>query len=169
MDRKRHLHQAQGVYVGFCFSADLRQMLYRYSVSNLFDICGLYFFRRSYTDIPFTFRLNSDDKESMYLSLRPFLNDCLFLFIALWLMQNPGRVMVRQAENIWACSRSFRRLQYQWIVRDICIKRKGVDFGFCFSADLRQMLYRYSVSNLFDICGLYFSTELRQIFRLHSE
>ena len=26
MARKRHLHQAQGVYVGFCFSADLRQI-----------------------------------------------------------------------------------------------------------------------------------------------
>ena len=67
MARKRHLHQAQGVYFGFCFSTDLRQMLYRYSVSNLFDICGLYFFPqildRCYTDIPFTFRLNSDDKR----------------------------------------------------------------------------------------------------------
>ena len=56
MAHKRHLHQAQGVYVGFCFSADLRQMLYRYSVSNLFDICGLYFS----ADLRQIFRLHSD-------------------------------------------------------------------------------------------------------------
>ena len=61
MAHKRHLHQAQGVDFGFCFSTDLRQMLYRYSVSNLFDICGLYFFPqildRYSVYIPIKFRL----------------------------------------------------------------------------------------------------------------
>ena len=33
--------------VDYIFSADLRQILYRYSVSNLFDICGLFFFYSS--------------------------------------------------------------------------------------------------------------------------
>ena len=35
------------------------------------------------------------------------------------------RVMVERAENIWARSRIFRRLRHQWLVRDICINRKG--------------------------------------------
>ena len=33
--------------------------------------------------------------------------------------------MVGLAENIQACLRIFRRAQHQWLVRDICIKRKG--------------------------------------------
>ena len=61
MARKRHLHQAQGGDFGFCFSADVRLRLDKklLSVLNLFNICGLYFS----ADIPFTFRLNSDDKR----------------------------------------------------------------------------------------------------------
>ena len=33
--------------------------------------------------------------------------------------------MVGLAENIQACLRIFRRAQHQWLVRDICINRKG--------------------------------------------
>ena len=33
--------------------------------------------------------------------------------------------MVGLAENVQACLRIFRRAQHQWLVRDICIKRKG--------------------------------------------
>ena len=40
-------------------------------------------------------------------------------------MLDPGGVMVGLAENIQACLRIFRRAQHQWLVRDICIKRKG--------------------------------------------
>ena len=50
--------------VDYIFSADLRQMLYRYSVSNLFAICGLYFpqiLDRCYTDILFQICLSSVD------------------------------------------------------------------------------------------------------------
>ena len=40
-------------------------------------------------------------------------------------MQEPCGVMMWLAENIQACLRIFRRAQHQWLVRDICIKRKG--------------------------------------------
>ena len=49
----------------------------------------------------------------------------LFLFIALRWMQDPRGEMVGLTENIQACLRIFRRVQHQWLSRDICIKRKG--------------------------------------------
>ena len=49
----------------------------------------------------------------------------LFLFIALRWMQDREGVMMWRAENIQACLRIFRRAQHQWLVRDICIYRKG--------------------------------------------
>ena len=33
--------------------------------------------------------------------------------------------MMWLTENIQACLRIFRQLQHLWLVRDICIKRKG--------------------------------------------
>ena len=40
-------------------------------------------------------------------------------------MQRPERVMMGLAENIQACLRILRQAQHQWLVRDICIHRKG--------------------------------------------
>ena len=61
----------------------------------------------------------------------------MFIFVyCLVVDARPGRVMVRQAENIWACSRIFRELRHQWIIRDICIKRKGFISVFVFPADI---------------------------------
>ena len=49
----------------------------------------------------------------------------VFLVYRLVFDAKPNRVMMWPAENLWACSRIFRRTQHQWLARDICIKHKG--------------------------------------------
>ena len=51
---------------------------------------------------------------------------CLFLFIALRWMQDPGGVMVWLTENIQACLRILRRAQHLWLARDILHRAQGV-------------------------------------------
>ena len=67
MDRKRHLQQAQGVDGGFCFSTDLRQMLYR---CFLFKIClksvDLLFFRGCQTNPLLSTPLHSLPEEGWW-------------------------------------------------------------------------------------------------------
>ena len=39
---------------------------------------------------------------------------------------NTRRVMVEQAENIWACSRIFRRLRHQWLAETFASTARGL-------------------------------------------
>ena len=62
----------------------------------------------------------------------------------------PTEIQLRYKTSIFA------QFTFQWLVRDICIKHKGWISVFVFP----QMLYGYSVLNLFDICGLYFYPQI---------
>ena len=44
--------------------------------------------------------------------------------------EKPDREMMWPAENIWACSRIFRRTQHQWLARDILHQAQGVFYVF---------------------------------------
>ena len=55
---------------------------------------------------------------------------CFFSVYRLAVDAKPDRVMVLQAENIWACSRISRRLRHPGLVRDLH-QAQGVYLGFC--------------------------------------
>ena len=60
---------------------------------------------------------------------------CVFPVYRLAVDAKPERVMMQPAENIWACSRIFNRMQHQWLVRDILQQPQGVFYVFVFLQD----------------------------------